>query len=145
MKLVSVLFVTLVASSAMACPDMTGSWTCTSEQGTSNMIIAQEAMPGGAMYEITDDSGTYQLPADGVTRNYDQDGVNGSFVAACQGNTSVVGQETANYVNDGITMKVDFIYTLVNSNNLKGTINLVQEQIGGETQTGTMNFNCDKN
>lgn len=66
----------LVSATAWACPDLTGSYTCTYEDGASEVLdISQSSANGVTTFTINGnsipaDGQVYQLPDDAYTKNY---------------------------------------------------------------------------
>jgi microcystin-dependent protein len=63
-----VLAVLFLGSTAFACPNLSGSYTCTDEEGSSSVEIRQSVIAGATVYEISSEGETDVFVADGKTR-----------------------------------------------------------------------------
>lgn len=82
----------LVSVNAFACPDLTGSFTCTNQDGTtSTLAMSQENKDGVTIYNYDGQS----LPADGQVYKMDdsQNLKDGTIKATCDDNANTMNTE----------------------------------------------------
>jgi hypothetical protein len=61
--------VLVFSTSALACPDLAGTYSCPNEDGAAeDMTVAQAVVDGVTVFTVTDAEGSYEMMADGVTR-----------------------------------------------------------------------------
>ena len=98
MRILSVIAL-FFSASAMACPDLTGTFTCTYQDGSSEQVtISQQINNGITMYNsngsmISADNKTYPVPDDETIKN-------ATFRAWCDG-ASLKGNLIGKYYNQG--------------------------------------------
>ncbi len=69
MKVLAAALVLLGATSAFACPNLEGTYACPGDNGaTVSTSMSQTEVNGVTTYTLTDESGTSQFIADGLTR-----------------------------------------------------------------------------
>lgn len=98
MALIALLF----SAQAFACPDLSGSYTCTYQDGSSEMVtISQDSKNGVTVYDyngsqIPADNQTYRIPDDQTLKQ-------GTFRAWCDSNdpTLLKSQLTGKYYSEG--------------------------------------------
>ena len=96
----------LLSSAAFACTDLSGQYTCTDNDGTSDVTVQQSAIPGGAHFVFTTVSNgttkTMDFLADAKSHPLpDENGqLKGTYVANCTAN-GLVGTENADFYDNG--------------------------------------------
>lgn len=94
-----VLFALLASAQAFACPDLTGAYTCTYQDGSSEVVtISQENKAGVTIYNyngssLPADNQVYPIPDDETLRE-------ATFRAWCDG-SSLKGNILGKYYNEG--------------------------------------------
>ena len=81
-----------VSTSAFACPDLSGTWSCKdSDNAQSKITVTQEAIPDGTVYHITDDASgkTEDLYADGKPHDVQAEHYTGTMTAVCHNDMSI--------------------------------------------------------
>ena len=102
----------LFSAQAFACPNLTGSYTCTYQDNSKEMItVSQDTKGTVTVYNINGS----EMPADGQTYAVpDSDNLKqGNFKAWCDGDTTLKGLLTGKYYNGGeyygdLTMNMDW-------------------------------------
>ncbi|MBK24769.1 MAG: hypothetical protein CME70_12295 [Halobacteriovorax sp.] len=143
MKTLIALVAVLGTTSAFACANFAGSFTCTIEDDnyTYNVLVEQD----GYNFRMTDDEGTDEFIADGQRRRLPDDTNmrNAAYVASCQGQ-SVVMNMTGEIYDDETGQS--FPFTANMNHNLRTrnhvTQTTVTEVLG---QTSTTITHCQRN
>lgn len=135
-----------VSSSAFACPDLAGTWSCKdTENSTSTMTVSQEAIPNGTLYRITDDDGkTEEIHADGVARAVSMGDYSGTMTATCTSATRIeahVDFENASY---GLTGMADVAVELTTAQTLTTMSDVTYSLNGGAPQKKSMAASCSR-
>ena len=95
MKILMALL-TLFSLSTIACPDLNGTYKCSDEEQSYDMIIVQK----GTSFSIIDDEGEEVLTADGQAYDYQSDNFKGEKAAICQ-NGSLIFEMVGNITEEG--------------------------------------------
>ena len=112
----------LVSSQAFACPDLTGTYTCTYSDGSTEIVsMAQENKDGVTVYtyngsSVPADNKAYPVPDDETLKE-------GTFRAWCDDTQVLKAELLGKYYNNGayfgdLTLNMDFS---IENNNLKQT------------------------
>ncbi len=135
-----------VSSSAFACPDLTGAWTCKdADNNASTMTVTQDAIPNGTLYRITDSDGkTEEIHADGVARAVEHQDYSGTMTATCTSATRVDAHVDFANAAYGLTGMADAVVELTAANALSTTTNISYSMSGGATQTKSMAAVCTR-
>mgnify|MGYP001497371882 CR=1 FL=1 len=91
----------LFSAQAFACPQLSGNFTCTYQDGTSEVVaISQSADKAGVVTYLYNGS---EVPADNVTYDIpdDQDIKGGKFRAWCDDDITLKSEMTGKYWNNG--------------------------------------------
>lgn len=136
-----------VSTSAFACPELTGKWSCKDSEGkTSVTTVTQEAIPNGVMYRTTDEQGnTQELPVDGVTRTAEDADFTSTMTATCKSSSRIeakvgmVGKSYDFLVDANIVMELTDPSTLVTT--VTGTSS---NKAGGDKQPINQSSTCTK-
>lgn len=121
----------LVSANAFACPELTGSYTCTYQDGSSeNVTISQEDKSGVTVYNyngssIPADNQVYPIPDDQTLKN-------ATFRAWCE-NASLKGNIVGKYYNNGSEFgDLDMVMDLsLDGTNLKNVTTGTLKNSGG--------------
>ncbi len=82
-----------VSTSAFACPDLAGTWTCTDHEGkTSTTAVTQEAIPNGMKYTTTENGESQDLFVDGVSRTAEDADMTTTMMATCTSSSRIDGK-----------------------------------------------------
>jgi len=133
MKLKNVLIVCSVMSlitSAWACPDLSGEWTCESQDGTTLVEVTQN---GFNYHIVSNDGTTSDITADGVTRDNVLEGQdeNGNPVSIAVKETATCSEVTVN-LHQQNTPTPEFPYVF--------TIDSAWTKVGDRQVNGQFNF-----
>lgn len=143
MKNIAIAFVSLFATAAFACPDLTGTYQCEKDQNdsadTGVISVVVDSSTGSTVYSITDkdDGALSTLPTDGQTYQDGEYTYTGSCVA-----------ESFNMVVTGVDAQigaytVTLAYTLDATKNLVGSGD-VKFNYGGQPQQQPINNTCKR-
>jgi hypothetical protein len=141
MKNFAIALLSLCATTAMACPDLTGTYQCEKDPNNTadTGVISLATDPnGGYIYTDKDDAANAgNLPTDGQTYQEGQD----SYTGSCSGNDF-------NVVLTGVDQQVG-PYTVNITFNLDASKNLVEAQLikfnyGGQPQQQNHNETCTR-
>lgn len=136
MKFLSVILISLCASIALACPNLTGSFLCSDDgMGNEKISISQEVVNGVTTYTITDRDGTYQLPTDNVEYPIDDPSQNmkGSVRFVCEGDSFNMYQKGE--VTDGAN-KIIQSWSLLRGVRIDANNNLAMSLTGTWAENG---------
>ena len=124
--------VCLLSLNAFACPQLTGTWNCTTAQNNrSTLTISQKNVPHGVSYTVTDDSAkTLVFIADGASHSLNNGEVTGSMTATCPNANSIVGVESFADAKMGMAGRIDFSF------NMSSARTLVSDMKSNLTMTG---------
>jgi hypothetical protein len=137
MKFVSIIATFFAASTAFACPDLSGTYVCQGQNGLENLTIEQEVVNQMTIYTLTDSQGTQQLPTDNVVYPVEDAASNltGSARFACEGDTF------NSYLKGSVTAAdkktVVESWDVVQSLKLDESKNLITSLTGTVLQNGT--------
>lgn len=92
----------LFGSSAFACPDLSGNFTCTSPDGTEEISLSQAVNQAGVtVYTMANAMGTYEVAADSIAKNFAAPTKTGTQMSTnvaltCDGDAAVM--QKANFI-----------------------------------------------
>jgi hypothetical protein len=90
MKKLIFMATALLASTVMACPNLTGSYACIDQEfGNYTLEITQTGNGNKTIYTVVDYQGTEISRADGIWRASNEDGFQGKERALCSGSSLV--------------------------------------------------------
>lgn len=138
----------LASAQAWACPNLAGTYTCTSDQGSNQIVVTQDDKNGVTTYRF---NGEALFITDGQTRRWpdDADIKNISVASSCNGSSALVADVRADVYDSGSYIgNLEMAMTFSNqSENGK----LVQKSEGklvaidGKTYPVNSESSCDRN
>jgi len=134
---VGALFSALTAHAApLACPDLTGSYSCPGDQGPSELVISQTPVNGEMIYSTTQDGDSTQTPVDEYTYTYNDTDNNVVSTSRSTCNANVFITTTSGQKKDGTTVTASWTITQSMSLTPKGDLQIqVQGQMTAQGQT----------
>jgi hypothetical protein len=135
----------LFSAQAFACPDLTGSFTCTYQDGSSEKVtISQSLVNGVTVYNYNGS----EIPADNVARPMqdDQSIKSATFRAWCEA-SSLKGNLIGKYYNNGSEFgDLNMVMTFaLDANNLKSITNGTLVDKGGTSYPLDGEVTCARN
>lgn len=136
-----------LSASAFACPDLTGTWTCTDFEGkTSQSVVTQEVIENGVLYKIANEKGEVQeFPANGVAYTSEDADFSSTMVSTCvssaliKTNYKMVGK-SYDFMAD-----VDMTFELADPSTLNvKAVGFTSNKSGGDKQAINQSSKCVK-
>jgi hypothetical protein len=137
--------VLMFSTSAFACPDLAGTYSCPADDGSmTDTIVAQVVVSGVTVYTVTDSEGSYDLIADGQTRSQSgqtQTGNNATVTESntCNGSANLTSVSTYNETDPTGKSVASFNVVQVASRDASGGLALTvrYSENGGAEQTAS--------
>ena len=134
-----------VSSTAFACPDLTGDWTCKGDDGKETKVsITQEAITNGMLYHLTADGQTEDVHADGTARAFTKGDFTGTMTTTCMSSIQLASHVDFANASMGLTGKADISVELTTPNTMSTTTNATYSIGGGADQVQNSTEICTK-
>jgi len=144
-QFLSVAVLGLVASSAMACPDLSGKYSC----GVSidNSVRNIEIQQNGNAFKIknvTADNSIFEVLADGKAKSASFDEMKTDYLASCDSNSATLTVDSSiELKKSGTIMLTKFEYVKPSANSLVLTLSSALRQNGLDS-TSKIVYTCNK-
>lgn len=128
---------------SLACPDLSGAWSCESADGNLVVEITQEQTSDSMRYTYTDQNQTWNLIADGKARETAAEGMSGEIQGTCLDEKTLQVKTHLMSPISGADLKQESTVTLTSENSLINNLKWiwVVNDISSPGQTVT---NCVK-
>ncbi len=137
----------LVSTSAFACPDLTGTWSCKDTDNTESTItVTQEAIENGTLYHITDSASgkSEDIHADGVARPVETQDYKGTMTATCTSATRIDARVEFENASYGLVGTADAVVELAGPQTLTTSTTVSYSLNKGAPQTKSMAATCTR-
>lgn len=136
--------IVLVSATGLACPQLAGTWECTSSDTSHDtMTIQQEPIPNGVRYQVIYESGkTQEYPADGVRHSFSDPDMTSSVLSTCLNDEELEGYiETFDQLLK-LETSTDLYIKVLGPNRFMSLIQNKMKYDGSDTQESHADSDC---
>lgn len=135
MKTIASLIVLLASHAAIACPDLSGEFVCTTPDGKEEISVSQRVENNVTIYKINND----EYLADGIAKLIDEEDVKGNYTVACETDRVTLVSDVAAVDNSYKGHQESEIYRTATGLKQESKISITSD---GKTESFELSLDC---